>query len=188
MYKVSGKRVLDISLIFIAVTLLSPAMLLIALLIKIFDPGPVFFKQKRVGRDGELFWFYKFRSMPINTGDIPSDEVGQIKLTRIGRFIRRTNLDELPQLLNILRGDMSVVGPRPPIDDQQELVELRKKSGALQLRPGLTGLAQIKSFNGMTFAEKAAFDAEYYQNISFLNDIKIILNTFTYLLKPPPVY
>ena len=103
-------------------------------------------------------------------------------------MIRRTNLDELPQLFNILKGDMSIVGPRPPIPSQQELTELRKANGAIACRPGLTGLAQVSSFDGMTVPQKAAFDGEYAKRISFVGDITIILRTFVYLLKPPPVY
>ncbi|MFT6905932.1 MAG: O-antigen biosynthesis protein WbqP [Oleiphilaceae bacterium] len=188
MYRLFGKRALDILIIFIAVILLAPLMIVISLLIKMFDFGPIFFKQKRVGLNGEIFWFYKFRSMPVNTGDISSDKVGEIKLSWIGKVIRRTNLDELPQLLNILKGDMSVVGPRPPIPTQDELINLRKGNGSISVRPGLTGLAQVSSFDGMTFTQKAEFDGFYTENISFVNDIKIILGTFTYLLKPPPVY
>lgn len=183
-----GKRLLDIVIVFMAVVLLGPLMFFIAILIKIFDPGPVLFKQERTGRKGQRFLFYKFRSMPVNTGDIPSDKVGEIQLTRIGKIIRRTNLDELPQLLNILKGDMSVVGPRPPIPNQQELIEFRAKNGSIEIRPGLTGLAQIKSFDGMSVSEKAEFDGAYSSDITFFNDIKIIISTFTYLLKPPPVY
>ncbi|WP_444994311.1 sugar transferase [Aliikangiella sp. IMCC44359] len=187
-YRVVGKRCLDIIIVFISVLLLSPIMILIALLIKFFDPGPIFFKQQRVGRNGVNFCFYKFRSMPVNTGNIPSDKIGKIKLTWIGRVIRRTNLDELPQLLNILKGDMSIVGPRPPIPNQLNLIELRKSNGAIKLRPGLTGLAQIKAFDGMSVCEKADYDEQYVKELCFSIDIKIILGTFTYLLKPPPVY
>lgn len=188
MYKLFGKRMLDISIVFIAVICLSPLMIIVALLIKIVDPGPIIFKQNRVGRNGDKFSFFKFRSMPVNTGDLASDEVGQVKLTWVGKMIRRTNIDELPQLLNILKGDMSIVGPRPPIESQDELIEIRKVNGALDLCPGLTGYAQVNSFDGMTVSEKASFDGIYAQDISFLNDVKIILNTVLYLFKPPPVY
>lgn len=188
MYKLFGKRLLDIFIVFSAVAILSPLMLIIALLIKIVDPGPIIFKQNRVGKGGALFSFFKFRSMPVNTGDLASDEVGKIKLTWVGKMIRRTNIDELPQLLNILRGDMSIVGPRPPIGTQSELIQLREENGALQLRPGLTGLAQVNSFDGMTVPEKAVFDGKYSTNVSFFKDVKIILNTVLYLFKPPPVY
>lgn len=187
-YQRLGKRLFDLFIVISAVLVLFPFMLLIALLIKVFDPGPIIFKQKRVGTAGKLFDFYKFRSMPVNTGDLPSDQVGQVKLTWIGKLIRRTNLDELPQLFNVVKGDMSIVGPRPPISSQTELTALRKESGALFCKPGLTGLAQVSSFDGMSVPEKAAFDGEYASRVTFLGDVSIILRTFVYLLKPPPVY
>lgn len=187
-YRAFGKRVFDIFFSLLALLLLSPLLVVVALLIKVFDPGPVIFRQNRVGRNGESFVFYKFRSMPVNTGDIPSDKIGAVRIGAVGRFIRRTSIDELPQLLNILKGDMSIVGPRPPITSQTELIGLRRSNGALLCRPGLTGLAQIRSFDGMTVPQKAEFDGMYARSISFLGDIKIVLGTFTYLLKPPPVY
>lgn len=188
MYRLIGKRFFDIVLSVISLVFLAPFMLVVGFLIKVFDPGPIFFLQKRVGRDGKHFDFYKFRSMPVNTGDIPSDRLGAVKIGPIGRFIRRTNADELPQLINILKGDMSFVGPRPSILSQVELIELRKSSGALSCLPGLTGLAQINSYTGMTVSDKAAFDSRYAESITFSGDLKIIFSTFFYLLKPPPVY
>jgi O-antigen biosynthesis protein WbqP len=187
-YYPSGKRLLDLFIVLPACLILSPIFLFTSLCIKLFDPGPIIFRQKRVGRDGELFDFYKFRSMPLNTGDLPSDQVGKVQLTWIGKFIRRTNIDELPQLFNIFKGDMSIVGPRPPISSQLELIELRKNNGALSLTPGLTGLAQISSFDGMSIAEKAHFDGLYAKDVRFFADVSIILRTFLYLIKPPPVY
>jgi O-antigen biosynthesis protein WbqP len=188
MYIIFGKRCLDVSLSFLAILLLSPIFLITSLLIKIFDPGPIIFCQQRIGLCGSSFEFYKFRSMPLNTGDVPSDKIGQVQLTWIGRFIRRSNIDELPQLFNILKGDMSIVGPRPPLGSQTELIELRQKNGSIRCRPGLTGLAQVSSFNGMKVSEKAEFDAHYANSISFNKDILIIFKTFSYLMKPPPVY
>jgi O-antigen biosynthesis protein WbqP len=188
MYLLFGKRLFDIVVVMVAILILGPFMIVVALLIKVFDPGPVIFQQIRVGKNGKEFWFYKFRSMPLNTGDVPSDQVGAIQLTWVGRFIRRTNIDELPQLFNIFKGDMSVVGPRPPISSQDELLQLRRNNQSILVRPGLTGLAQIKSFDGMTIEQKAEFDAKYASDISFFHDMKIILCTFSYLLKPPPVY
>lgn len=187
-YQRFGKRLLDLLIVASATLVLLPFMLLLALLIKVFDPGPIIFKQKRIGRGGAVFDFYKFRSMPVNTGDLPSDKVGPLKLTWIGKLIRRTNLDELPQLFNVLKGDMSIVGPRPPIPSQTELTELRRDNGALECRPGLTGLAQVSSFDGMSVPQKAAFDGQYANKVSFWGDVSIILRTFVYLLKPPPVY
>jgi len=188
MYASAGKRVFDILLAVAALVLLLPLILLVAILIKSFDPGPVFFRQCRIGRHGNVFWFYKFRSMPVNTRDIPSDKLESIKLTWIGKLIRRSNIDELPQLFNILRGDMSIVGPRPSLPTQDELIAVRRENGALDCRPGLTGLAQINSFDLMSVAQKARFDGEYARDIRFTKDIFIILRTFLYLLKPPPVY
>tara|TARA_Y100000588_G_scaffold188919_1_gene202881 strand:+ start:13269 stop:13835 length:567 start_codon:yes stop_codon:yes gene_type:complete len=188
MYAAYFKRILDILLVFLSFCVLFPLLLATALIIKIFDPGPIIFKQERVGRFGECFSFYKFRSMPINTGDIPSDKVGDLKLTWVGKLIRRTNIDELPQLFNILKGDMSIVGPRPPISSQSFLIQLRKDNGSINLRPGLTGLAQVNSFDGMSISDKAHFDGLYFQKCSFFTDVKIILNTVVYLFRPPPVY
>ena len=163
-------------------------MVVVAILIKLFDYGPIIFSQMRVGRDGCSFKIYKFRSMPVKTGDIPSNQIGSVKLTWLGWLIRRTNIDELPQLYNILLGDMSFVGPRPSIRSQTELMELRLQNGALRCRPGLTGLSQVCAFNDMTSAQKAALDGTYSQSITFLGDLKIILRTVGYLFTPPPVY
>jgi O-antigen biosynthesis protein WbqP len=187
-YKYFGKRTLDLIISLLAIAFLLPLFIIIAVSIKIFDPGPVIFRQIRIGQGGVPFVFYKFRSMPVNTGDIPSEKVGKVHIKPIGKIIRRTNIDELPQLLNILRGDMSIVGPRPPIGTQIELLEARRHNGALDCRPGLTGLAQVSSFDGMTAAKKADFDGIYASSVSFFGDLKIICRTFLYLLKPPPVY
>ena len=182
------KRGFDIFFATLALGVLFPLMILVSLLIKICDPGPIFFKQIRIGCAGFPFVFWKFRSMPVGVGDIPSDQLGVVKMHFIGRFIRRTNIDELPQLFNILCGDMSLVGPRPAIISQVELITLRRKGGVLSCRPGLTGLAQVSSFSGMTVNEKVKFDVIYAHSITFMGDLKIILKTFFYLLKPPPVY
>ena len=126
--------------------------------------------------------------MPVGTGDVPSDRLGELRLSGIGRFIRRTNLDELPQLWSVLIGDMSLVGPRPPIPQQGELIEMRRESGALACRPGLTGWAQVNSYDGMPGAKKAAYDAEYARDLSFMGDMRILLRTFGYLRRTPPKY
>jgi O-antigen biosynthesis protein WbqP len=188
MYTGLGKRILDLFCVILALLILWPLLLVIVVLIKIFDPGPVIFMQSRIGKGGRTFLFYKFRSMPVNTSEISSDKVGEVDLTRIGKLIRRTNIDELPQLFNILLGDMSIVGPRPPIPSQKELIKLRTENGSILCRPGLTGLAQINSYDGMSVSEKAKFDGIYSHEISFFNDIHIILKTFLYLLNPPPTY
>ena len=187
-YRAYGKRFFDIFFSMWAIILLLPLFIVVSTLIKYYDSWPVIFRQRRVGRNGELFIFYKFRSMPINTGDIPSDKIVKFKIGRIGQIIRRTSIDEIPQLFNILRGDMSFVGPRPPIAIQTELIEARRSNGALACRPGLTGLAQINSFDGMSTSQKADLDGVYTRSITFLSDMKIILGTFIYILKPPPKY
>ncbi|ALH82292.1 capsular biosynthesis protein [Sphingopyxis macrogoltabida] len=188
MYSRFGKRALDILVSASAILVLTPLLVAVALAIKFTDPGPAIFRQRRAGRDGEPFMFYKFRSMPVDTRNLPSDKLGDVQLTPVGSFIRRTNLDELPQLFNILRGEMSLIGPRPSLCTQEELIAARGANGALRLRPGLTGWAQVNSFDFMTIDQKAALDGDYAARISARLDFKILLRTFAYLRKPPPVY
>src|ERR1043166_9064746 len=126
MYRIFFKRVFDIALSAAALIALSPVMLLTALAIKLEDRGPALFSQQRSGRGGRPFRVLKFRSMPVNTGDLPSTQARNVRVTRVGRIIRRTNLDELPQLINILRGDMSIVGPRPALASQTALLDMRR--------------------------------------------------------------
>jgi O-antigen biosynthesis protein WbqP len=126
--------------------------------------------------------------MPIGTKNIPSDKIKNIKVSLLGRFLRRTNFDELPQLINILQNKMSIVGPRPSTLEQKELINLRKKNGALKLKPGLTGYAQVFSFDGMSTKQKAKLDGVYAKKLSFKEDLKIVLRTFIYLMKKPPTY
>lgn len=188
MYKLFFKRLIDVLASLGVLILLSPVMLLVALIIFFQDFGPVIFKQYRVGRGGRLFLFYKFRSMPVNTPNVQSFETKKLKITPFGKFIRRTSLDELPQLINILKGDMSLIGPRPPIPSQENLIRLRKGNGALNCRPGLTGLAQINSYDFMSEEEKAKWDGIYANAISFKEDTKIVFKTLGYLTSPPPTY
>lgn len=188
MYQIYIKRGLDIILSLSAIVILFPIGIICSLIIFLQDFGPVVFKQKRVGKDGRIFLFYKFRSMPVNTPNVQSSDVAKLKITTFGKIIRRTNLDELPQLINILKGDMSIVGPRPPIPSQVNLIELREKNGALNCRPGLTGWAQVNSYDFMPEEQKAKFDGHYASNVSFLMDVNIIMRTFLYLTKKPPTY
>lgn len=188
LYLTFGKRLFDIIFSILLIVILFPLFIAISILIKIFDTGPLIFYQKRIGLNENLFIIYKFRSMPINTADIPSNKISKLNLNWVNRFIRRTNLDELPQLFNILRGDMSFVGPRPAILSQKSLIEYRKNNNVFLFRPGVTGLAQILSFDGMSDYKKAKYDKDYVSSISFKNDILIILKTCIYLLKPPPIY
>jgi O-antigen biosynthesis protein WbqP len=183
-----GKRSLDIIFAVTAMGLLSWLMLIIAVGVRSSSTGPSIFRQQRVGKNGESFVIYKFRSMSVDTGNVASDQVGSLKIGRFGRFIRRTNLDELPQLINILRGDMSLVGPRPPLPQQTELINLREQNGSLTCRPGLTGLAQVNSYDGMPVKQKAEYDGKYANNTSLLLDLSIIVRTFAYIMRPPPTY
>ena len=188
MYARFGKRLLDIVAATFSLIILAPVMALLALGVRLSSPGPVIFRQSRIGRGGESFEFYKFRSMPADTASVSSDQLGTVQISAFGRFLRRSNLDELPQLVNVLKGDMSLIGPRPPIASQTELIELRRANGALDCRPGLTGLAQVRSYDGMSVEKKAAYDGEYAATIGFLRDLSVVVRTFGYLAKPPPTY
>jgi len=188
MYRRYLKRVFDCVLATLGLICLAPLLLLTALAIRLEDGGPALFRQRRVGRGGAIFTFFKFRSMPVDTGDVPSAEATGLRITRIGRILRRTNIDELPQLFNVLRGDMSIVGPRPPLPSQTRLIDFRRENGALDCLPGLSGLAQINAYDQMPTEEKANWDGRYAARISFLGDLLIILNTCRFVLKKPPVY
>ncbi len=182
------KRLIDIIVSSIALILLSPIMLIISAIVYLQDFHNPIFSQKRVGQKGALFILYKFRSMPVNIPNLESHVQEKLKITPFGKILRRSNLDEIPQLLNILKGDMSLIGPRPPISSQIDLIKLRSENRAILLKPGLTGWAQVNSFDNMPYYVKAELDGYYYENISFLLDVKIILMTLIYLTKKPPTY
>lgn len=182
------KRPLDVVLAASALVVLSPLLGLTALLIWLEDRGTPFFLQQRVGRGGRPFRLVKFRSMPVDTASVPSAGARTLRITRVGKVIRRTNIDELPQLWNILAGDMSVVGPRPALPGQEELIRVRRTNGAMDCVPGLTGLAQVEAYDGMTETEKAEWDGRYAECITFGGDMWLILRTVGYLFRPQPVY
>lgn len=188
MYRKFIKRLVDILISSCVIVLCSPLFIMVALLILIQDGGNPIFKQDRVGVNKSIFTLMKFRSMPINTANVPSADTSKIKITTFGAFIRRSNLDELPQFFNILVGDMSFIGPRPSLPNQINLVGLRSDKNVYSCKPGLTGLAQVNSFDGMTDGQKAEWDGKYASNISFVQDFKIFLKTFIYLTKKPPTY
>jgi O-antigen biosynthesis protein WbqP len=188
LYERAFKRLVDLAVAIPALLLLSPVLLLTALAIYLEDGAPALFRQKRVGRQGTEFTIMKFRSMPVATPSVPSAAAAALRVTRVGAFIRRTNIDELPQLLNVLRGDMSIVGPRPGLAVQTELMAMRRERGVDRLRPGLTGLAQVNSFDGMTDRQKVDWEARYAERVTFATDAAIMLRTFAYLMRPPPVY
>lgn len=186
MYKRCIKRILDIILSVLGIIVLSPILLILAMIIKLTSPGSVLFKQKRMGKDNQLFYIYKFRSMKSDTPkDMPTHllENPEQYITRIGKFMRKTSLDELPQLFNILKGDMSVIGPRPSLPNQYDLNELRDKNGASSIKPGLTGLAQISGRDELEIDIKARLDGEYVQKISFLFDCRCFIGTITSVIK-----
>lgn len=164
LYERFGKRALDKVLSFLGLVALSPAFVLIALAIEIDDPGPVLFKQKRVGKDKQFFEMHKFRSMKKSAPtDVPIEkfEDQEEYITRVGRFLRKTYLDELPQLWDVFRGRMSLVGPRPVIWNTTELIGERDKYGANSVRPGITGVAQLNGGNTLTNIKKAELDGQY---------------------------
>lgn len=185
MYKRFGKRALDIVLSLIAMIVLAIPMLIIIIAIKIDDPGPAIFKQKRVGKGKKLFWLYKFRSMKIDTPDVPThllENPGQY-ISRIGRILRKTSLDELPQIYNIFTGKMSIIGPRPALWNQDDLIAERDKYGANDVKPGLTGWAQINGRDELEIPVKASRDGEYVEKMSFLFDCKCFFGTIASVLK-----
>ena len=186
MYQKYMKRGIDCILSLIGLIILSPILLIIAVIIKVTSPGPILFRQERVGKNNEHFRIMKFRTMRIDTPkDCPTHllENPDQYITKIGHILRKTSLDELPQLWNIFIGDMAVIGPRPSLPNQYDLNELRDQNGASAVRPGLTGLAQISGRDELEISVKAALDGEYVKNISFFMDLKLFLGTFISVLR-----
>lgn len=180
------KRIIDIILSLLAIFLLIIPEIVIAIFIKIDSKGSIFFKQRRIGKNKKYFIIYKFRTMRSDTPtNIPTHllENPDFYITRVGKILRRTSLDELPQIINILKGDMSIVGPRPALWNQEDLILERDKYGANNIRPGLTGLAQINGRDELEISEKAKLDGEYVKNMSFSSDLKIFVSTIFKVLK-----
>lgn len=169
------KRLLDIMLSLAALVLLSPLLLLAALFIVLDSGWPVFFRQTRVGRGGQPFSILKFRSMRANAAAMGPyfTQANDPRITGVGRLIRRTSIDELPQLLNVLQGDMSLVGPRPDVPAQQSLYSPGDWAMRCSVRPGITGLAQVRGRSQASFEQRLAFDLEYVKNASLGMDIRI---------------
>jgi len=188
MYAKFFKRIFDFLFSIFILLILSPLLLIISAIIKFTDGGHILFNQDRIGKNGKPFMLLKFRSMPENTTNLPSHVASNLKITPIGKFIRRTNIDEIPQFINVLKGEMSVIGPRPSLPTQKDVIELRKNKGVLNLLPGLTGWAQVNSFDGMLPSQKVEFDEQYLKSISLATDLKIVFKTFKYFLKKPPTY
>lgn len=180
------KRIMDFILSFIGLIILSPFFLIIIIFIKLNSKGPILFKQKRVGKNKKTFSIYKFRTMRIDTPkDTPTHllENPEQWITKVGKFLRKTSLDELPQIINILKGNMSIVGPRPALWNQYDLIEERDKYGANDIYPGLTGYAQIKGRDELPISEKAKLDGYYVKHMGLWLDIKIFFGTFISIFK-----
>lgn len=177
----NGKRVFDILIALPSLLILSPLFAIIAVAIRLTSPGPALFRQQRVGRDGAIFTLFKFRTMYIGTPDLPTSEMTKravSPVTPLGKFLRRTSLDELPQLFNILRGEMSLVGPRPALPSQTLVNTLREQAGVHDLLPGITGWAQINGRDDLSDQRKVEHDAYYRAHVSPGLDLTIILRTF----------
>lgn len=186
MYQRFFKRVLDLILSACGIVVLSPVLLILVIAIKLDSPGPVLFKQKRVGLHKSHFSILKFRTMRIDTPrDMPTHmlENPEQWITKVGAFLRKTSLDELPQIFNIFMGQMSVIGPRPALWNQYDLIEERDKYGANDVLPGLTGWAQINGRDELEIPVKAKLDGEYVERMSFAFDIKCFVGTVTSVLK-----
>ncbi len=186
MYKKFGKRLIDLVLSGLGLLVLAIPMGIIAIIIKVEDPGPVLFKQKRVGIHKKHFNILKFRTMRVDTPkDTPTHllENPEQWITKVGGFLRRTSLDELPQIVNIFLGEMSIIGPRPALWNQFDLIAERDKYGANDVMPGLSGWAQINGRDELPIDVKARLDGEYVQKLSFGFDLKCFLGTITSVLK-----
>ena len=181
------KRFLDVTASFLGLVLLSPLMLAVSILIKIDSRGPVIFRQKRIGRNGKVFEIYKFRSMCVGaekTGSGVYSGKGDARVTRIGKILRATSIDELPQFLNILKGDMAFIGPRPLLRDEVEMYYPQNKDILLSLKPGLTGYWQAYARNNVTYesGERQRMELYYIEHSDWTMDIKILFRTVKIVL------
>ena len=186
MYQRGIKRVIDFVLALCGLVVLSPIFIILCIWIKVDSKGPILFKQKRVGINKTHFNILKFRTMYVDTPkDMPTHMLSNPDqfITKAGKFLRKTSLDELPQIINILKGEMAVIGPRPALWNQYDLIEERDKYKVNDLRPGLTGWAQINGRDELEIPVKAKLDGEYVERISFLFDVKCFIGTITSVLK-----
>lgn len=186
MYKHFLKRLFDFSISFVAIIVLIPVWIILTIAIFVTDPGTIVFKQNRVGKNKKIFKILKFRTMKMSTPrDVPTHmlENPDQYFTPIGKFLRKTSLDELPQLFNILFGQMAIIGPRPALWNQDDLIAERDKYGANSIRPGLTGWAQINGRDELEISVKAKLDGEYVEKLSFAFDVKCFFGTIKSVLK-----
>jgi O-antigen biosynthesis protein WbqP len=173
------KRVLDFIFSVILLIILSPVLIIVSIIIKFDSKGPVFFRQRRIGLNKKEFLIYKFRTMQINTPELATDKFSNSEtyITKVGNVLRKTSIDELPQLINIIMGEMSFVGPRPALYNQYELIELRDSKGVNNCIPGITGYAQINGRDNISNEDKVRYDEYYFKNKSLLLDAKIVFKT-----------
>lgn len=181
-YRSFFKRLMDFVLSFIALITLSPVFMIVAILIRLKIGSPIIFKQERPGLNEKIFTMYKFRTMTDERDENGELLPNHMRLTKFGRILRATSLDELPELFNILRGDMSIIGPRPLLIEYLPLYNEKQKHRH-DVRPGLSGLAQVNGRNTISWEEKFEYDIEYVKNISFLLDLKLIIQTFLKVFK-----
>ncbi len=180
------KNIIDFILSLIALIILLPFFCIFAIIIKLESRGPIFFKQKRIGKNKKEFYIYKFRTMRTDTPkDMPTHLLKDAEsyITKSGKIFRKTSIDELPQILNILKGQMSIIGPRPALWNQYDLIKERDKYNANSIRPGLTGWAQVNGRDELEIPIKAKFDGEYVEKMSLLFDTKIFLKTIIKVFK-----
>ena len=180
------KRTIDVVLAFLGIVILFPIFLIISIAIKIDSDGPIIFSQKRYGKDKKYFKIYKFRTMNISAPTNVATrnlEDSHIHITKFGRLLRKTSLDELPQLINILKGEMSIIGPRPVILEESDLIIEREKYGANSVKPGLTGWAQVNGRDKLDNKTKAMYDGEYVENFGFVMDLKCFFKTIKFVFK-----
>lgn len=171
------QRIIDVAIVLMASPLVLPLCLILMLFIKLDSPGRSLFVQQRVGRHQASFWLIKLRTMASHTGDRPSHEVSAAYITRVGRILRRTKLDELPQLWNIMKGEMTFVGPRPCLPSQRELISERASRGLFEIVPGITGPAQIRGIDMATPELMAEVESEYFRRSTPFSDLQILLRT-----------
>lgn len=186
MYEKVFKRIIDVLLSAIGIIVLAIPMMIVAIIIKFDSPGKVFFKQERVGKNKKSFYILKFRTMYSDTPkNVPTHLLSnpETYITKIGKILRKTSIDELPQIFCIFAGSMSIIGPRPALFNQTDLIEKRDQCGANDIKPGLTGLAQIRGRDELPIDEKARLDGEYVQKMSFWFDLKLFFGTIISVLK-----
>ena len=180
------KPILGTAISLVGFIVLSPLMLILVIVISLESPGGAFFTQERIGKNKKHFTIYKFRTMRKDApSDTPTHMLDDSKsyITKIGKLVRKFSFDELPQLINVIKGDMAIVGPRPALWNQTDLIDEREKYGANDIRPGITGLAQIRGRDELPLEKKARYDGEYAKNISILFDLWVVFETFTVVIK-----